>query len=209
MYHLLSNTSPMISPPIMNKVILKARENILPLLSFVLPFSILFPTLFMNELSLINDGVNVLTAQRMIEHGFLVSFHTFGDTGRFFPAYFWYHGLVYALFGLSPKSFYMVHGVVLLITCLLAFKISKQLTGSSKWASLAAPFLLLSSSFAENFYSLGNAETLCVLYLALAFWLFLKTRNPSPSRPFYTVVINVSFIAVLLSLCFQIGRAHV
>lgn len=187
---------------IMNRIKAAVRKGILPMISFVIPFSIILPTLLMNDLSLIDDGENILFSQAMKEQGFFASFRTFGDSGRFFPAYFWYHSLVYTVFGFSPKAYYMAHAFVLLATCFMIFKISHFTTGSLTCASLSIPLLLLSSTFSENFYALGKAECLCILYLSLALWIFMKKQASPSSEPFYAVLIQASSITFLLTLCF-------
>jgi hypothetical protein len=187
---------------IIERIKARIRKGFLPVICFVIPFSIILATLSMNDLSLIDHGTNILVSQAINDRGFSESFRALGDSGRFFPAYFWYPGLVYRVFGASPEAHYMAFAFVLLVTCFMAFRISLFTTGSLTWASVSVPLLLLSSSFSENFYGVGKAECLCVLYLSIAIWFFLKEQASHSSDTFYTVFVRPSAITFLLTLCF-------
>lgn len=120
-------------------------------------------------------------------------------SGRFFPLFWLYRGITFALVGPSLPGFYGVQAGVILVTALLFFALVWRLTQRPSAGTLAVGLFLTGSPVAENAYTLGKAEPLQLLLfdgLLLTLLAFAHASRPR-SAAFALGVVALLQVACL------------
>lgn len=143
-----------------------------------------FSSLFL-PWSLIDDGVDLGFSKRITTDIGALNFSdlkdVFWETApgpgccRFRPGFRFSKWSIYLLFNQNPAGHHLAQISILLLVTLLAFWITKEISGKKRAGILAG--LLFSSNYLalENWYRLGTVEPFSLLLFALTFYFLLKS----------------------------------
>ena len=147
---------------------------LIPVLIAVL---LMLPRLSSPEFGLLDDGLNLRTAQEIADG----DWETWDlSSGRFRPIYWLHWWIQYRIFGHNPLGYYIINTILLglSVTSLSLFLWFRTKT---RWLAFAAAVLFLSAPpLFESIYTLGKGETVQVC--ALSIWLVLGALYENSSH---------------------------
>jgi hypothetical protein len=116
--------------------------------------------------------------------------------GRYFPAYWLYHFLVFGIYSTNIAAHFAVQAFLFLIalglTGLLMFRLSRSLAATVVFGIAVC----LSGAIAENLYTFGKAEPLAYLFLMAILWIFhglQRTRSDRPEWRYLAISVLFAF----------------
>lgn len=128
--------------------------------------AVMGPRLASAEFGLFDDGVTIASAQR------LGSGQSYLDidaaSGRFRPAYWFYYGVIYLVFGANPTAFFAAHTLIWLATTAGLVWLVRRAGGNRLQAGAAGILFVLSGPVFENYYTLSKGEPLQLFWLVMA-----------------------------------------
>jgi hypothetical protein len=130
---------------------------------------IMTPRLLCPNFGLLDDGVTIEVARRIVGQGdALLPFTLEVHRGRFRPWYWVHNALQYALWGPSPLGFFIANGVALLLTGLAVAAAVALATKDALASAIGGLAYLLSPPVVENYYTLSKPEVPLALWLAVS-----------------------------------------
>jgi len=142
---------------------------------FLLGILLVLPQLWVKYPGLIDDGSDLMQMDKM-NFG-KIFWSEFYINERTWPLRLFFKKILFQLFHLNMWGYYLVGGLILGLICLLIVKICKKI-GMSKNFSLIVPLIILFlPSVYANFYRLGTAEPLQLLFILLVYYFWLKEEK--------------------------------
>lgn len=142
---------------------------------------------------LIDDGENARAAAELSNHfsrgDFEWLFKMEAQNGYFRPTYWVSHILAFGLFGNNAVLHHFSHLLLYLVTVLLIYLLTKEISGSRLGAFFAGLFYLLFAPAAENFYRLGTNEPAIVLFILGALYGLVKFAQGNSVKYFLLSVL--------------------
>ena len=124
----------------------------------------------------------------------------YNGSGRYFPFYWVFNSLQYFAFGTNVLPYYVVQAGIILGAILLTCRLLEKITGSSRFVLLLLVLLFINTPLAENSATLGKAEPLSFLLVALIVFLFVSAeREGRRLRPLEQILIGALFALALLT----------
>ena len=177
-----------------------------PSLPAVTVWLALFPALMVfiasviyNRFTLVDDGMVLEVSTR----------HAFSDlltptgAGRFFPAYWIYHWLMFHLLPAQAWVPALANGMLLLLTVALVYLLARRMAGP--WAGVAAGWLLcLNFATAETLFTLSKSE-IKQAPLLLGVILLLDDLLAGRRAPTWKLFLALPALAVLATLFKETG----
>jgi hypothetical protein len=135
------------------------------LLPAVVALALLLPRMMDAHFGLLDDAVTIVNSRDLTrEPALLLSFGR--DVGRFFPVYYIYYLLVWAVSGENPAVFYAINLLTLAGTALLLVW-AARLRGGTLWqAALTGTLFIVNLPVSSTFNTLSKAEVPQCLFLA-------------------------------------------
>ena len=152
-----------------------------------------------NRFTLVDDGMVLEVSTR----------HAFSDlltptgAGRFFPAYWIYHWVMFRLLPAQAWVPALANGMLLLLTVTLAYLLARRMAGS--WAGVAAAWLLcLNFATAETLFTLSKSE-IKQAPLLLGVILLVDDLLAGRRAPAWKLFLVIPALAVLATLFKETG----
>lgn len=183
------------------------NKSLLSLLAVIL-LAVLFllPQLKM-PWQLIDDAENLRMGQEIDGHlasgdySWILSYEN--ASGRFRPAYWFWHWSGYKIFGFNALGHHFSHLVLYTLISILIFGITRKISSSNFAGLLSVVFFLLFYPSAENFYRLGTAEPqILLLYLLIVWRLVTLYFGQFASREPKVDFLNYILIFIVLGLAY-------
>src|SRR5258706_1573949 len=159
--------------------------------------------------SFVDDGEMIEVSQRMsstigiLFKGHILQWLTDPQVGRFRPAYWFYHWLVYTQFGISHFGHGLIQFLLILVIVIACYLTALKISGSKVAGFLAGILFVANTLNQENWYRLGPQEAPLIFFLALSvlFMVFYIVSEKSLQK--YSINLKDLFkrpIYYLLSL---------
>ncbi len=184
------------------------KNKLIFIIIFLICFFILLPSFFL-PWSLIDDGVSVLNAQKILDGLKTLNFNLVSsvlwesEVGRFRPVYWLYNFLTYILGGKNPFIYHLLRYLNLALAASLVFAIARKISGSMRAGLLSFLFFTISFLTFENWYRLGPQEPLATLFLGLAFYLILTKKTTFAFWPLlFLFFLKETNVVVLIAIVF-------
>ena len=107
------------------------------------------------------------------------------------------------IFGYSPHNIFWINSILSLLALFVALKIVDLLSAGNKKAVLIGGAILISTPFYCIFNTSGLSETFSSVFVLLAVYFYLRTKNDNTWRNF-----NFLFSIIFLSCTFLIKREN-
>jgi len=160
----------------------------------VLAIIVLLPRLMASQFGLLDDGVTIITARKIIANPSYL-FNMMPSTGRFFPGYWLYGTLLYCIGGDSAFVYFLGNCILLMASTAFIIFLVRRWGGTRVQAAFSGLFFALSGPVIEAFYTLSKPEPLQVALLLAAIALTPFTSRDRP--PGRRLVGAVAVTAVL------------
>jgi hypothetical protein len=128
---------------------------------------VLLPRLVSPQFGLLDDGLTLQTGRQVTGRWSSV-LELIPETGRFFPAYWLVHAVIFAAVGVRPLAFFAVNVLVLGGLLFLLRRLMRRGGASPAEAAVAATVFALSGPAIEAFYTLSKAEPWQLVWIALS-----------------------------------------
>jgi len=180
----------------------KLKTSILPLLIIVLAWAIfILPSALNPSIFYLDDPSSLRIAKSLATDPHFPRPDAF--SGRYFPFYWLYYGLLFKLFGVDLSIFYFIQAVFFLCSLVLTYQIVKKLTSSNTSGILAALLALTASPVAENAYTLSKAEPKILLYVLAGIYLSIIYIEKNGSKRVFcswATCISIASLAFIATL---------
>lgn len=137
-------------------------------LYFTLSLLLIFPQLFIQYPSLINDGYDFVIAQKVSY------FEIFKDhllnSSRFRPFNFMYRKLLYSLFGMNIQYHFLFQALIFFGICYFSYLLLIKLGINKSKSILIGLLIAVLPSTIDNFYQLGTIEHVQALILIISLY---------------------------------------
>lgn len=175
----------------------KLKTTIFPFIILILMWGIfILPSSFYPNWSYLDDPTTLLMGKSIAEK--LDIPKPDGVSGRYFPFYNIYYGLLFSLFGFKLYGYYIVQSLLFLLTLILIYLIVNKITESITSGIFAAFLALTASPVAENLYTFGKPEPKIIFYLVLALYLFITLNDKNKYRKKLFNIISWLSITLLI-----------
>lgn len=182
-----------------NKPMMLPERRRIYLVAMALFCVILLPSIALNQWFPLDLGGTFEIGEKFSEKwAWIVS--PYNGSGRYFPFYWVFNSLQYFAFGTNVLPYYVVQAGIVLGAILLTCRLLEKITGSTRFVLLLLVLLFLNTPLAENSATLGKAEPLSFLLIALIVFLFVSAeRQARRLRPLEQILIGVLFALALLT----------
>jgi hypothetical protein len=161
---------------------------------------LVLPTIFLNELFTL-DVANIFNVASHFSERLNWILSPYTLTGRYVPAYWLYHCLLYAVFGFNVQGYYAVLAVIFLLGSLIAGTLLAILTRHAWIGILFGIAFYLSSPNVETIYTLCKSEPF--VFLLLAGILLLFHKGSAEGKPLSKGKLGAMMAAFLCSMWFK------
>jgi len=149
----------------------RIRPISLPFLFVILIWAVfILPSSFHPNWSYLDDPANLYVAKSVASNLRFPSPDP--ASGRYFPFYYVYYGLLFKLFEYKLYGYYIVQSMMFLLISLMIYSIIFNHTGKISSGIFGAFLFITASPVAENAYTLGKAEPKILFYLLCSVWIF-------------------------------------
>lgn len=149
----------------------KTKILIYPLLSVLL----VLPQLWVKYPGLIDDGSDMIQMGK--ENLGKIFWGEFYISERTWPFRLFFKKILFQLFHLNMWGYYLVGGLILGLICLLIVRICKKIGVSKNYSFIVPLIILFLPSVYANFYRLGTAEPLQLLFILLVYYFWLREEK--------------------------------
>jgi len=164
----------------------------------------IFPSCYESNWAYLDDPTTIFIAKNLLTN--LKILIPDGQTGRYFPVYWLYYGIIYLIVGNNPFGFYFFNSFIFLITIIIFFQIVKNLS-NSYWAAIFGVFLIISSSsVAENIYTISKAEPRLLLFVLLIIYMIISLHKYAfKEKKSYVFWITINILTALAILIKEVS----
>jgi hypothetical protein len=150
-------------------------------------FIFVFPSLIGSTWFYLDDPGGLLISKNIFKYfSWLLPDYV---SGRYYPTYWLWKGIVYKIVGESPFGFYFFQSIILFISALLIFWITRLLTKETILGILSVFLFFSGSPIAENVFTFSKSEPLLLLLILFNLFIFLHYfyKNSSAKDLFYII----------------------
>lgn len=171
----------------------------LPILIVLIAWIVfILPSCFYPNFSFLDDPITVYVSQHIFHNLNLLL--PDGITGRYFPVYWLYYALVFALVGTSAQGFFIINSLLYLLILLLIYYISKVISNSEYIAAISVILCTTASPVAENIYTISKSEPRILFIILVILLLFIRTsmdKHNAPDKRKYVYAILIGFFCLI------------
>jgi hypothetical protein len=179
----------------------------------ILTTSIVFIPALRMEFWWVDDGWNIMMAQKIINSIVHADFGGLNiifaeSNGRFRIMYWFYQTFEYLIGGTNPTLHFFVHYLVILLSAFLIFRIVILITKSNLSAFVSSVLFVITRINTENLYRLGPQEPILSLFLIVSIFFLVKSKSFLSILFLFlaTLTKENGFILWIPVFCFYLGK---
>jgi len=134
-----------------------------------IPLVVMLPRLISAQFGFFDDPNTLIHSEAILSGEWSPTLEA--NEGRFRPLYWYFHTIMYWLFGDTPLGFFLVNTVLIILLMFTLHDMIRRLRGNEIQAWTVNISLLISGPLLESAYTLSKPELLQSIFFALILWL--------------------------------------